>query len=124
MNRKTIQFSPARSGFTVIEMLATLLIAGALMALAVSAYQSARDNAQNMDCRANMRAIANMDETYKYKYPIGNPGHAYTTTLSNLSAIGPVPVCPGSGTYTLSSNNGKLDVTCTIHGAYTQDATA
>lgn len=119
MKRNTIQFSRARSGFTVIEMLATMLIVGVLMALAVSAYQSARDNAQKMDCKANMRAIANMNEQYKYK----SATHTYTTTLSDLSTLGPVPVCPGTGTYTATSTGpSQLTINCSVHGDYIQDS--
>ena len=89
-----------RSGFTMVEMLAVLLIVSILMAVTIPFFLSAQNDANKKQCRADMITIGNSEEQYKIK----GATHVYTTTLSSLTP--PVPVCPAGGTYSVVISNG------------------
>ena len=85
------------------EMVVVVIIFLVMMAVAMPLYLSATADAQAKDCRSNLQTIANLEQEYKVK----SSGHAYTTTLSNLSSIVPtVPICPNGGTYSITISDG------------------
>ena len=90
-------------GFTFIESLVMLLILAIGMAISIPLFISGMKDAQSKQCRANMQAIANAEEQYKYK----SSTHTYTTALTNLVGDFPVvPVCPNGGTYSATISDG------------------
>src|SRR5947209_6293899 len=119
-NRGKTSRSNAR-GFTIIEMLAVILIIAALMAAAMPGFISAMAEGQHKECRANMKAIANAQREYKLK-DAGVVGHipTYASTLAILQTKVPVNVqCPTTGTYTLSSTDSfanNVTVHCSVAG--------
>src|SRR5207247_1869394 len=91
------------AGFSIIEMIAVLLIMLALMAVVMPTFISAMGEGQHKECRANMRAIANAQTEYKLK---NYPNHTYASTLATLQTKVPVYLmCPTTGTYSFSSND-------------------
>jgi prepilin-type N-terminal cleavage/methylation domain-containing protein len=90
-------------GFTMIEILMVLVLLAVGMAMSMGLFISAMKDARVKQCRANMQAIANCEEEYKYK----SAGHTYTTVLANLTGNFPVvPKCPNGGTYSATISTG------------------
>jgi prepilin-type N-terminal cleavage/methylation domain-containing protein len=92
----------ARKGFTMVEILMVLVILAVGMAISIPVFINATKDAQSKQCRANMQVIANAEEEYKYK----SATHVYTTTLSNLTAVPVVPICPNGGSYSVVISDG------------------
>ena len=93
-----------RKGFTLIELLIVILVLAILMAVALPLYLSAVSDSQLKTCRSNMQTIANAEQAYK----TSDPGHTYTTTLTDLDAnLGSTPICPSAGTYAVAISNGS-----------------
>ncbi len=120
-------------GATVMELLVATLIFSIMMAIGASIFQSAVTDSQTKQCRANMMAIANVDQEHKVK----DPNHNYTTSTTVLASEVPtVPKCPGGGTYTITIStgistaqsgavvpSGKIVVSCSAagHGVFAPD---
>jgi type IV pilus assembly protein PilA len=101
MNRRL-----AYRGFTLVEMLITVFVLSILMAVATAFFQSLMSDGQKKECRDDMQTIGNAEKQYKLK----SAAHAYTTTMSALTAqVYALPLCPSGGTYTLSLSNGTTD---------------
>lgn len=90
--------------FTLVELLAVVLILSIVMAVATPIYLSATANAQRSSCRANMQMIANAEYAYKIKsathtYVAVSAGNSLTGAgLTDLQAN---PVCPNGGQYSV-----------------------
>ena len=98
-----IQNSPKRRGFTFIELLVGVIVMVVIMGVAATMFFSATADAAAKECRANLQAVANIEEQYRIK----SATHAYATTLSNMVATGTtLPVCPGGGTYSAVTSTG------------------
>lgn len=98
-----------RPGFSLLEVLFTVLILAVLAAVAVPLYSSTKSDAETKACMSNVRAIATAES--KYKFDNG----AYTTTGTNLvgEGIAQMPVCPKDGSaYTLTLNGSQITITC------------
>lgn len=67
------------TGFTLVELMAVVLIIGILVAIAIPMYQSSSDDAKLKACKANIRTIASAVEQYKS----ANNG----TTPANVPAL-------------------------------------
>ena len=98
-----LRMGAKRKAFTLVELLIVILVLAILMAVALPLYLAAVSDSQVKTCRANMQTIANAEAAYK----TANSAHAYTTTLSNLASnLGATPVCPSSGTYSVTISAG------------------
>lgn len=109
MNKLISKMRGARSGFSLLEVLFTVLILSVLAAVAVPLYSETKTTAANKACMANIRILANAES--KYKLDNG----AYTTTATSLinEGIAQVPTCPLDGSaYTLTLSNGALTISC------------
>jgi type IV pilus assembly protein PilA len=70
-------------GFTLIELLVVILIIGILAAIALPAFLNQREKAQDSEAKSGARTVQTAMETYY------TDKQAYTTTLSDLTAIEP-----------------------------------
>jgi prepilin-type N-terminal cleavage/methylation domain-containing protein len=99
-----------RGGFSLLEVLFTVLILAVLAAVAVPLYSNTKASAAVSACKSNVQALANAESKYKFE------NGSYTTTASNLVSgygVAAVPVCPGDGSaYTLTASGNTLTITC------------
>lgn len=106
-----------RAGFTLIEIMVTLMIVTTLIGIAVPNFLRAREVSRSRACIKNLRTIA----VAKEQYAMDN--HLVAgATMPALSALcgngttdyirGAGPVCPASGMYTLGDLS--TDPTCSV----------
>ncbi len=109
----------SETGFTLVELIMVIVIVGILSAVAVPKFINLTGAAQEAKCAANRGAI-NSAVSMTYAAMVANdPNQAEwlsTAVVGDLDdsmfATGSVPVCPLTGTYSLSS--GQID--CSQHG--------
>jgi prepilin-type N-terminal cleavage/methylation domain-containing protein len=108
-------FRPTR-GFTLVELLITILIIGMLSVIAVPNYLSARSRGQERSCIANLHSIEGAKEQWameKNKVAADVPTPADLVGDSGLEGyIRSYPTCPGGGDY--DPGNLVTRPTCTI----------
>lgn len=77
------------SGFTVIELIVTILIIGVLVAILLPAVQTARSSARNVECRSNLRQLGIALHNYHAAHRCFPPGsiNGYSTHVYLLPHI-------------------------------------
>jgi len=114
-----VTYFRADKGFTLVELIMVIVIVGILSAVAVPKFINLTGAAQDAKCAANRGAI-NSAVAMTYAAMVANdPTQAdwfSTVAIGDLDdsmfATGSVPVCPLTGTYSMSS--GQVD--CSLHG--------
>lgn len=106
-----------QGGFTLIEIMVTLMIVMTLIGIAVPNFLRAREVSRGRSCIKNLRTIT----IAKEQYAMDNHLSA-GATMPALSALcgdgttayirGTGPICPSNGTY--SVENMATDPTCSI----------
>jgi prepilin-type N-terminal cleavage/methylation domain-containing protein len=106
-----------REGFTLIEIMVTLMIVTTLIGIAVPNFLRAREVSRSRACIKNLRTITVAKEQYAMDNHL-----ASGATMPALSALcgngttdyirGSGPVCPSNGTYTVG--NTATDPTCSV----------
>jgi prepilin-type N-terminal cleavage/methylation domain-containing protein len=132
MRRANVKVSnrKARRGFSLVELLAVVLILAVLAGVAVPVYLNQRTRAANRACQANITAIAKAASVYLVAngaYPVAATAIAPTALVSGTEGgLGALPNCPlnGSG-YTIENASGTLTIDCAdaAHAAYTKTLT-
>jgi prepilin-type N-terminal cleavage/methylation domain-containing protein len=93
-----------QAGYTLIELLAVILVISILMAVALPLYLGTITNSNTTVCRSNMETIANAEQAFRSR---NAPSFNYTTNLSSLNTdLGSTPACPQFGTYSVVISNG------------------
>ncbi len=104
----------ARRGFSLVELLAVVLVLAVLAAVAIPLYVSQRRSAAGRACKANLAAIASAEAAYALRH--GEYG-TMTELVGSTEGMVSEPKCPlTNGSYTLSpANPGPTDgltITC------------
>lgn len=111
----------ARRGFSLVELLAVVLVLAVLAAVAIPLYISQRKSAAGRVCKANIAAIAAAESAYAVR------NNAYAPIASLLTAaegLTETPTCPLGGAYTLdptTGGTGAITIACpnaTTHIGY------
>ena len=132
-----------RRGFSLVELLAVVLILAVLAGVAVPLYLNSRKNAAARTCKANIAAIAAAESAYATRfgsYKSGGTGDlgweaAYVAGSANVAPTGgllgapeglaQVPTCPLKGShYTVKDNSGAIDIECPDAATHATDAGA
>jgi type IV pilus assembly protein PilE len=87
------------SGFTLVELLITMVIASIIMAVAIPSYQSFIRKSRRTDAKSALLNLASLEERY---FSVNN---VYTSTPSNLGYSGGLGFTVGSGYYQISQIN-------------------
>ncbi len=104
-------------GYTLIEMIATIIVISSLASIAIPKFIDLTDEAQKAKCQAFQGAISSAAAMNYALAVLNDPSQA--DWLENLKiedveadwfATGVVPVCPSEGVYTLVNGN----VVCSI----------
>jgi prepilin-type N-terminal cleavage/methylation domain-containing protein len=106
-----------RSGFSLLEVLFTVLILAVLAAVAVPLYSNTKTSAAASACKSNIQSLANAESKYKFENGSYIGGAGAATTLTGGYGIATVPKCPLDGTtaYTLTVTGTTLTITCANH---------
>lgn len=94
-------------GFTLVEMLAVVIIIAALVAIAIPALFSAINDARSRTCAANIKNIESAEQLYFSK----NQAYVDFATVSTNVAYFPdgAPVCPFAKAYTVATGTGLVN---------------
>lgn len=108
-----VTIKKTRKGFTLVELLVTVLILAVLMAVALPLYLSAVADSEKKTARSNMQTIANAVQAWKIKSgaeyaAIASPVSETLTDLQNE------PLCPRGGEYYVDLSSAPFTVHCTI----------
>ena len=121
----TAPLARKRKGFTLIEILAVILILAILIAIGLPLYLKAVADSAKKTCQANMHTLANAEQAYmvrslRHEYvqiQAGPEGYAFTGMESGeviADFVGPeadlqaMPVCPAGGRYEVAVHAGGL----------------
>jgi type IV pilus assembly protein PilA len=99
-------------GYTLIELLVTVLILAILMAIALPLYLSAIADSERKTCRANLQTIANAEMAYRVRTRTG-----FTSVIGDLVPdLAATPKCPNNGTYAVAvgTPTNSFTVSCTV----------
>jgi len=105
----------ARRGFSLVELLATVMIISVLAGVSVPLYVSSRRTSAARSCHANLAAIAAAESAWSLRHG------AFTGQMSDLASaaegFAEPPRCPlrsaGSGDYLLTLNtDGSVTIAC------------
>src|SRR5258708_9821073 len=127
MVRGKVCISRTKRGFTLVELLVTILILAIIMAAALPLYLSAVAYSQRRTCRENERTIGNAVQADYYAKQRSGYGFYFAAggnvTVAKCPDLKAVPVCPGGGTYKIhtgSSSGALFEVECSIgsHGGF------
>src|ERR1051325_2023046 len=128
-NRMKVSFKGARRGFSLVEVLAVVLILAVLAAVAVPLYLNTRKTSAARACKANLNAVASAEAAYALR----NGTYA---TMTTLAATGPESLssavkCPldntaykmtdaadGTGTAITTGSTALFYITCPNYTAH------
>jgi type IV pilus assembly protein PilE len=85
------------SGFTLVELLITMVVASIIFAIAIPSYSSFVQKSRRTDAKSALLDLASLEERY---FSVNN---VYTNTPSNLGYSGALPIIVGSGYYQISA---------------------
>jgi len=102
-------------GFTLVEIMITILIMAVLIAIAIPAFLGARDRSQTKACTYQLRQIKYAKEAWAMN---NRKGITDTPDMSELypTYLKKMPECQAGGDYTIAAVN--TDPTCSLGGTH------
>ena len=110
------QGSKSESGFTIVELIITIVILGILATSIIMRSIDLSHTAQAAACRSNQLTLESAQMFYFTRSTLSSNG-VYATSLDELAPYlinNEVPHCPGNGTYRLLSA-GRVECTDPQH---------
>jgi prepilin-type N-terminal cleavage/methylation domain-containing protein len=104
-------------GMTLVEIMIVVAIIGMLAAIGIPATIRAREKSVSTACQNNLRQISSACDQYRLEHAGKNPA-ALAELCGSESYIKVLPVCPGSGTYTITEN----EPSCSRGGTHSLEA--
>ncbi|NLI01570.1 MAG: prepilin-type N-terminal cleavage/methylation domain-containing protein [Chthonomonadales bacterium] len=112
----------AKRGFSLVELLAVVLVLAVLAAVAVPLYISQRKSAAGRACKANIAAIANAASAYALRngaYPATGAAVWSSKLVGANEGLAKWPACPLGADYTCTTNaDGSAEIACPNDGAH------
>jgi len=99
-------------GFTLIELMITVLIISVLLAMAAYSYVGIRNRIRRTSCRENMRIIRKAFFLAQTENPQLDNANLTVAKLVKLGYLKKKPVCPSGGSYWISDEKDEIRVTC------------
>ena len=112
----TLHKSGRQGGFTLVELMIAVVVAGILAAVAVPAYTSFITKSRAKDASADLAALAlNMENSFQLqlRYPV----HADKTAATTALFKGWAPTQASHFSYSLASDAGSYTLTATGKGS-------
>jgi len=94
-----------RRGFSLVELLAVVLVLAVLAAVAIPLYTSQRKSAAGRTCKANLAAIASSLSAYALRnnaYPTATSAAMTTALVGSAEGLSEMPKCPLGAAYGFS----------------------
>lgn len=112
----------AKRGFSLVELLAVVLVLAVLAAVAVPLYISQRKSAAGRACKANIAAIASAASAYALRngaYPATGAAAWSAALVGANEGLAKWPACPLGGAYTCTTNvDGSAEIECPNDAAH------
>lgn len=111
----------AKRGFSLVELLAVVLVLAVLAAVAVPLYISQRKSAAGRACKANIAAIANAASAYALRngaYPASGAANWSAALVGANEGLAKWPACPLGGAYEITVTAGAAEIKCPNDAAH------
>ena len=103
-----------QQGFSLIELILTIIIIGILAAIGYAQYVNLRTSSEAATCKANQMSLETCQGLYYIDHALNGNPH-YTTDLDDLIPYMKAQIdCPSGGTYKATSN-GQIQCSITAH---------
>jgi type IV pilus assembly protein PilE len=89
-----------QSGFTLVELMVTVVIAAILLSIAIPSYSNYVRKGRRVDAKSALLDMASLEERY---YSNNNAYSTTTTDLGYAAGTWPVTVGAGTGTYLIAA---------------------
>ena len=101
-----------KKGFTLIELMITIMIIGILLAMVSYSYVNIRNRIRKTSCRENMRLIRQAFFLAQTEHPELDNKNLTVPMLVKLGYLKTKPNCPSGGTYWIQDEDADTRVTC------------